>query len=401
MAVTLLEATGRGDSIYNVPAGTNRLVVVATAAEGSAQTAITPSAMSLGGVALTKVQEYVRTASTFVGVTLFYLKEADIAAASGGAFAATWGAGTRSGYMNHVFTFAGVDQTTPLDDHTGGNSVSGGILSLVLDTLSAGGYTAVAGINSTDTATHVWGGAYSDADETLDNDDGNSRMVAGAKAASGSSMTITVDPSTGTFAALAIAVRPAPAGTPPAIADASDEVFNVGESITITGSDFGASQGTGTVKISPTNAVGDVGAVAQTVTAWSNTSITITVVKGTLSFLSTLYLFVTNNDGQSNASGYAVQLDPKVFVRETLIDLDSNPVAGATGLRAMIWRSEPTAVNAAPAQVIDGLTTNGSGLTAWEIDRGALIPGDPIWLAILKDGTPYKATLRKIVPSYE
>jgi hypothetical protein len=98
-------------------------------------------------------------------------------------------------------------------------------------------------------------------------------------------------------------------GSAPTITDAGDESYVNGETgIAITGTSFGASQGSGTVKISPTDDVDDVNAVAQTVTAWGDTSVTFTCVKGSLAFNTNLYLFVTNDDGLANAAGYPVQI---------------------------------------------------------------------------------------------
>lgn len=97
-------------------------------------------------------------------------------------------------------------------------------------------------------------------------------------------------------------------GTVPTITDASDENFFSGETaIPVIGTNFGASQGTGTVKISPTNNVADGSAVTQTVTAWTDTQVTITAAQGGLASNTGLYLFVTNNAGASNATGYSVQ----------------------------------------------------------------------------------------------
>lgn len=86
-----------------------------------------------------------------------------------------------------------------------------------------------------------------------------------------------------------------------------DDVAAPGESAAIVGSNFGASQGTGTVIISPADDIDDVNAVTQTVTAWGATSITFTVnFTGTgLSPTNTAYLFVTNDDGDVNAAGHA------------------------------------------------------------------------------------------------
>lgn len=92
------------------------------------------------------------------------------------------------------------------------------------------------------------------------------------------------------------------------VTDASDENFYEGETaIPVIGTGFGASQGTGTVKISPTNNVADGAAVTQTVTAWTDTQVTITANQSPLASNTGLYLFVTNNAGQSNATGYTVQ----------------------------------------------------------------------------------------------
>jgi hypothetical protein len=97
----------------------------------------------------------------------------------------------------------------------------------------------------------------------------------------------------------------------PTITNAGDELFDDGETgITITGTGFGASQGSGSVRISPTDAVGNGSAVVQTVTAWSDTSSTFTASKGALSASTNYYLFVTNGTSQSNTSGYVVQFNP-------------------------------------------------------------------------------------------
>jgi hypothetical protein len=94
----------------------------------------------------------------------------------------------------------------------------------------------------------------------------------------------------------------------PAITSLSSSNYTNGQTgITITGTGFGASQGAGSVKISPTDNVADGGAVTQTITSWGDTSITFTAVRGSLSLLTNLYLFVTDNASASNANGSVVQ----------------------------------------------------------------------------------------------
>jgi hypothetical protein len=96
-------------------------------------------------------------------------------------------------------------------------------------------------------------------------------------------------------------------GAAPTITDAGDGTFTNGETgIVITGTNFGASQGTGSVKISPTDNVADAGAITQTVTAWGATSVTITAVRSTLALNTPCYLFVTADGNYTNASGLPV-----------------------------------------------------------------------------------------------
>jgi hypothetical protein len=188
----------------------------------------------------------------------------------------------------------------------------------------------------------------------------------------------------------------------PNITNAGDESFYNGETgVVITGSGFGASPGSGSVRICPSNDVNDAGAVTQTVTSWSNTSITITVVKGALGFDGPLYLFVRDNGAGSNSPGYGVQIAARPFIRETLVDLSGAALASQTGLTMVIYHAVPTTASPNPAQVIESVTTNGSGQLNQQINRGALAFNDPVWMGILKDGSPAKGTLRKVSPVYE
>jgi len=107
----------------------------------------------------------------------------------------------------------------------------------------------------------------------------------------------------------ALAFVTAVADRSPLVQWADPQMFRDNESITIPGGYFPASQGSGTVKISPTDNVADGSAVTQTVTSWADTSITFTTSRGVLGS-GPLYLFVTNNDGAYNTPGH-----PVMFVR--------------------------------------------------------------------------------------
>jgi hypothetical protein len=72
----------------------------------------------------------------------------------------------------------------------------------------------------------------------------------------------------------------------PTITSISSSTPGIGDSLTITGTTFGASQGAGSVTI---------GGDAQTVTAWADTSITITVVRGSNKYGAGVNLVVTDN----------------------------------------------------------------------------------------------------------
>ena len=141
-------------------------------------------------------------------------------------------------------------------------------------------------------------------------------------------------------------------------------------------------------------------AVAQTVTSWGDTSITITVVRGTLSLDTNLYLFVTNDGAAVNAAGYVVQIQARVFVREVLVDKSFAPLPSETGIVMLVWRQEPTTGSPNPDQALT-VATDGSGEVEQAIARGALDLGDPVWVAFFKDGTPARTGILKITPDYE
>ena len=95
----------------------------------------------------------------------------------------------------------------------------------------------------------------------------------------------------GMSALAAVGIKQEPTG--PTVTDVNtDEALSPGESITITGTNFGASQGAGGVAITQ-----EAGAVssAVTVTGWADTSITGTVALGGLSYGAATSLVVTDN----------------------------------------------------------------------------------------------------------
>ncbi len=192
-----------------------------------------------------------------------------------------------------------------------------------------------------------------------------------------------------------------PGGSVPTVTDVdTDELVYAGQTgVVVTGTVFGASQGSGSVVISPTDDIDDVDAVAQTVTAWADTSITITVVRGSLDLDTTLYLFVENDADDSNAAGRAMQIVARPYVRETLIDLNGAAVASVTDITMLVYHTLPATAVAPNERVV--VATNGSGQINQVISRGALALDAPVWIILMKEGSPARGSARKVTPVYE
>lgn len=96
--------------------------------------------------------------------------------------------------------------------------------------------------------------------------------------------------------------------TVPVITNAEDENFIENETnVIIEGSGFGSSQGTGNCQLCPSITYSSGSAVTQTINTWANGELDIDIVRGALS-LGFNYLFILNDDGYRNTTGYAVSL---------------------------------------------------------------------------------------------
>lgn len=190
--------------------------------------------------------------------------------------------------------------------------------------------------------------------------------------------------------------------TLPTITNADDESFFPTETgIVITGTNFGSKTGPAKVVISPTNNAFDAGAVTQTDTAWTGTSITFTCVKGALNFDTNLYLFVIDSSGNANATGYVVQINPRVYIRHTFKSKAGAAWANETGLTAIIYTAVPTPGSPNPQQVLGSLTLDASGVSNWLINRGSLALNANAWLIVMKAGSPNKAYAGNVALVYE
>lgn len=153
-------------------------------------------------------------------------------------------------------------------------------------------------------------------------------------------------------------------GVLPIITDADDEAYYDTEpNLVITGTGFGATQGTGSVKIS-TNADPDAGGgtnVTQTVTAWSDTSITFTAAKGALSTGTNYNLFVKNDAGNWSAARVVQFVNPPAGV--TIFG-----VTGSAADRVRVGSSATiTGTGFGASQGTGSVTINGVAqtVTAW------------------------------------
>lgn len=100
----------------------------------------------------------------------------------------------------------------------------------------------------------------------------------------------------------------------PVITDCEDEQINTGETdIVIDGAAFLTSQGTGKVELSDDADYATGTKVTQTIDSWSDTSIQFDSVRGALSD-GTIWLWVTNDDGERNAVGYQMNLGVPSYV---------------------------------------------------------------------------------------
>jgi len=397
---------------YTVPAGSNRLVVLFACGEDPA-TDRTITSLAIGGQNATLIDRSTGEAATFPICGIGYLTEAQIAAGSlesAHTAAVTWSTTPTGNYWLAVLTLAGVNQGSPVTDTDLNNSNTRGVYptttkTITLDTNTVDGLLLAAAVTSAPT-----GWATTPTGEGWTNQYNSPIPVGGpfssfaistiaATGASDSGTYVATDASN--ISLFGIAFAPS-GGSTPTITNADDEQYYAGETgIVITGTNFGASQGSnGRVYLSPTDDVDDAGRVSQTITAWSATSITFTATLGSLSLDTNLYLFVLADSTESNAAGYVVQIVARPFIRDTLIGLNGAAVASETGMTMLVYHSVP-ATAVAPAQVITGVSTNSSGQLDQVINRGALALNAPVWLILMKDGSPAKATARKVTPVYE
>jgi hypothetical protein len=378
---------------YTAGAGSSRKVIVASAIKAATVTGTPPvcSTITYNGVSRTPtVQVYENGTDKLMAVAIAEFLESEIA---GGAVAVnhSWNVSLGSARL-YCATAPSVSQGAAAASGTSESQSSGGAPSVTLSPVVVGGVMVAIGANRVAAA---WNSLTAGWTEQFDETQGSAGMLFATADIDATSETVsTADPGEHAFAAIALSPI-----TGVTITDAGDELYANGETgIVIDGTGFSGSGNT--VKISPTNNVADGAAVTQTITAQGTTQITFTVVKGSLSLYTNLYLFVTNGSAQSNASGRVVQIQAQPTVTETLIGETGATVNSETGITMVIYAAPPTTGSPNPHQVITGCSTNGSGVLTQALARGSLTLNAPVWMVLMKDGSPAKASCRKVTPTY-
>ena len=150
---------------YNVGAGSDRILLVATGYEESSTNDTDVTGVTWGGQALTPISEAtVFSSNTYARVELWYLDESGVQAASGSSVAVTYGNGGPDRPWHAVTTYQDVDQTTPIADSDLNSTTSVDPIEATVNV--SNGAMAVASAFCGDNSTYTWGNGWSEgADE--------------------------------------------------------------------------------------------------------------------------------------------------------------------------------------------------------------------------------------------
>ena len=217
-------------------------------------------------------------------------------------FYTAWG-GTQNVAITGATQYTGADQASPVDTssltvNTGSLSGTSGTATVTVPSISGQLVLAVVAVANPNTGTNplMDPGSHTNVYdvEGSGNAGGLMAMQVVSQVASGSSTVLSVGISGAESGApwtmIGFVVKAAGAG--PSIASTGASSAAPGDSLIITGTTFGATQGGGGVT---------VGGVSQTVTSWSDTSITVTVVRGTNKYGAALNVVVTDSSAQASS----------------------------------------------------------------------------------------------------
>jgi hypothetical protein len=228
----------------------------------------------------------------------------------------------------------------------------------------------------------------------------NVQAVAGASGARTWTGALT---SINNYSPITIAIKAAVVAGATQITGVSDATIYHGQTgIVVTGTNFNASQGDGEIYVCSANDPDHVSAVNQTVTAWSDTEITITAVLDSFDFDEDLYLFVRNSDEEEDTSGFVIQRQAVISITKTLETKGGAAQANITDINWAVY--EDVALETLLERGT-GESTNGSGQLVINLTtQGGLDPNasDPVYLILSKDGAVGSELFGavKVVPTY-
>lgn len=294
MSVTILDAITAAtvDTVptFTVSSGSNRRAfVLAIHTHGSNSAPAT--AMTLGGQSMSVVATVDDDANTFdVSMTLFVLNESGIAAMSGSTITPTGGTYNNRQYFTWSVQDADQGTLTPATAATSGTSGSVSLARV------ADSYTVAFTVQDYNSAAFSGLANPSEAAEvTLTN--GDIAYGYGADTERTASFTWTHSTARNN---VTLVLNIPPAASTPTISGTSDDTPTNGSSLTISGSNFGSSQGSGGV-----TANGD----GWTETSWATGSIAVTVALGDNKYGEDVTLVVID-DNDISSNGWDVQIQP-------------------------------------------------------------------------------------------
>ena len=281
-----------GDS-YTAAAGSNRAVVVAGTGE-SAFSSREIVGITFGGVAMTRAAYTGDTETAKGGV--YYILESQIPAGSS-VIAVDWDGQVHDAFTGAVYTLGGIDQATPVNNFNSAVGVSLFDLDITFNGVDGGVLVAGAGSNSpADTLNQSSTISATTTTVTVDNAQTTAghegSAISGVLSAAGpETLGLIYSSETDPVGALAV-FNPSGAGPSGPSLDTVPSTAYPGQSRTVLGSGFGATQGTGGLTI---------GGVSQTIASWSDTSITFTTVLGTNSYGTGKTIEVTTDDAGTDS----------------------------------------------------------------------------------------------------
>ncbi|HIO30735.1 beta strand repeat-containing protein [Marinobacter salarius] len=289
-----------GDS-YTAAAGSNRAVVVAGTGE-SAFSSREIVGITFGGVAMTRAAYTGDTETAKGGV--YYILESQIPAGSS-VIAVDWDGQVHDAFTGAVYTLGGIDQATPVNNFNSAVGVSLFDLDITFNGVDGGVLVAGAGSNSpadtlnqSSTISATTTTVTVDHAQTTAGHEGSA--ISGVLSAAGSeTLGLRYSSETDPVGALAV-FNPSGAGPSGPSLDTVPSTAYPGQSRTVLGSGFGATQGTGGLTI---------GGVSQTITGWSDTSITFTTVLGANSYGTGKVVELTTDAGGTDTGAIELVAD--------------------------------------------------------------------------------------------